>query len=170
MKYVTIASDISSDPSQKITTWACYIRHGGGTLKRVGQFKKYYKNCALAETHALLNALVIAKNEIPDWSESKVIIHNEIEHVLSPCVTKAGNLRKRDTDRYNDVRRIALPILDDAFAWERRKIKAHFHGWENSDNPAKYYINRWCDENSRELMRELRNRKIKQKKLLKRLR
>lgn len=159
MKYVTIATDISSDPKFKITTWACYIRHDGGSIKRVGQFKRYYSNSALAETHALLNALVIARKEIPNWQESKVIIHNEIEHVLTPCTTKSGNIRQRDKDRAQDIQRIAIPILKDALDWERRKIKAHFKDWKHSDNPRKYAINRWCDIESRSLMRSIKKQK-----------
>jgi len=166
VKYVTIATDISSDSKHKITTWACYIRYGGGTIKRVEQFKRYYKNNALAETHALLNALVIARKEILDWQESKVIIHNEIEYVLTPCTTKAGNIRLRDKDRADDIRRIAIPILTEALDWERRKIKAHFKGWKKSDNPKKYYMNRWCDQESRRYMKELRKKKNKPKKTL----
>lgn len=161
VKYVTIATDISSDPKHKITTWACYIRHNGGAIKRVEQFKKYYKNSALAETHALLNALVIARNEIPDWDESKIIIHNEIEHVLTPCTTKAGNIRKRDADRAEQIRTIAMPILKQAYDWERRKIKAHKRDWEHSDNPKKYAINRWCDIESRAYLKQLRKEKKK---------
>lgn len=166
MKYITIATDISSDPKFKISTWACYIRHGGGTIKKVKQFKRYYNNSALAETHALLNALVIARKEIPDWDESKIIIHNEIEHVLTPCKTKAGNVRQRDKDRADDIERIAMPILKEALEWERRKIKAHFNGWESSDSPAKYYINRWCDQESRRYLKELKKEQKKLKKVL----
>jgi ribonuclease HI len=159
MKYVTIATDISSDEVNKITTWACYIRYDGGAIKRVGQFKEFHKSSSAAETYALINALTIAKNSIPDWNESRVIIHNEVEHVLTPITSKAGNIRKRDLDRAIKIRTLALPILKEAKDWERRKIKAHFSGWKESDNPAKYAINRWCDIESRALMRELRKEK-----------
>ena len=163
MKYVTIASDISCDDINKITTWACYIRHAGGAIKRSGQFKDYQKSND-AETYALINALTIAKNSIPDWNESKVIIHNEIEHVLSPITSPAGNIRKRDLDRAIKIRTLALPILAEAKDWERRKIKAHFSAWEQSDNPAKYALNRWCDQESRALLRKLRSKKNKGEK------
>lgn len=157
MKYVTIATDISNDSNYKITTWACYIRHSGGVIKETGQFKRYMGNTAAAETYALLNALVIAEKNVPDWSESTVIIHNEIEHVLTPCTTKYGNIRKRDAERADAIKSIALPILSQAVKWERRKIKAHYKNWRTSDNPAKYAINRWCDKNSRDLLRKLRD-------------
>ncbi len=163
MKYVTIATDISSSDRFKITTWACYIRHGGGAIKYSAEFKEYYNNTALAETHALLNALIIAKNNIKDWDESKIIIHNEIEHVLTPITTKAGNVVRRDEKRTEQIRSIALPILSQARDWERRKIKAHYKDWQHSDNPKKYAINRWCDIESRRVMR-------KRKKQIKRLR
>lgn len=159
MKYITIATDISSDPHSKTTTWACYIRYSGGLIKHSEEFKSYYKNTALAETHALINALTIAHKNIPDWSNSKVIIYNEIEYVLDPITTKAGNIRRRDLERFTSISDIAMPILNAAANWERRKIKAHYGKWRTSDNPAKYAINRWCDEESRRLVRTIRRMK-----------
>lgn len=156
MKYITIATDISSCSKYKITTWACYIRHNGGAIKRVAQFKNYYNNSALAETHALINALVIAKREISDWDESKIIIYNEVEYALDPIKTKAGNIRKRDEERAEQITTIAIPILQQAVDYERRKIKAHFRDWEHSDNPKKYAINRWCDQKSRAELKRIR--------------
>lgn len=153
MKYVTIATDISCEPKYKITTWACYIRYGGGVIKRSGEFKQFYKNTGVAETYALINALTIARREIKDWHESRVIIYNEIEYALDPITTKAGNVRKRDEERADQIRNIALPILSQALEWERRKIKAHMKDWRNSDNPKKYAINVWCDKESRRIMR-----------------
>lgn len=163
MKYVTIATDVSCDDKFKTSTWACYIRHRGGTIRLTGVFKEYYSNTAIAETFALINALTIARKEIPDWSESKVIIHNEISYVLKPCLTKAGNIRQRDAMRSDAIISLALPILAEAFDWERRKIKAHFRGWEKSENPKKYAMNRWCDQASRKLMKEVRKAKKRQK-------
>lgn len=162
MKYITIATDISCDHNYKITTWACYIRHEGGAIKHVAEFKEFYKNTDIAETYALLNALAIAKKNIPSWGDSKIIIHNEIEHVLDPITTKAGNVKKRDAYRTEQIRTIALPILEEALDWERRKIKAHYNDWKNSDNPKKYALNRWCDQESRKLMRDIKKQKRKE--------
>lgn len=159
MKYVTIASDVSSDDKNKITTYAFYIRHSGGVIKKAGQFKKYQESTARAETYALINALTVARNNVPGWEDSKVIIYNEIEHALKPIRSKAGNIRKKDEDRAKAILTIALPILKQANDWERRKIKAHYSGWKTDANPAKYAINRWCDHASRDLMRYLRRTK-----------
>lgn len=163
MKYVTIATDISRDIRSRTTTWACYIRHSGGTIKEVHEFKKFYYDTSKAETYALVNALIIAKQQIPDWDQSKIIIHNEIEHVLRPIKTKAGNIRQRDAERTEAIRGIALPILSQAYEWERRKIKAHYADWRKSENPAKYALNRWCDEQSRALMWKIREKKLQEK-------
>lgn len=163
MKYITIATDISGDPKHKITTWACYIRHDGGVIKEVREFKKFHKNTVTAETYALVNALTIARKNIPDWDQSKIIIHNEIEHVLTPVTTKAGNVRKRDEERTEAIRQIALPILAEAMYWERRKIKAHFRDWRHSENPKKYAINRWCDQECRRFLKEIRKEKKRNK-------
>jgi hypothetical protein len=127
--------------------------------KELASSRSFIKAVPQPRHMPLINALTIAKNSIPDWNESRVIIHNEVEHVLTPITSKAGNIRKRDLDRAIKIRTLALPILKEAKDWERRKIKAHFSGWKESDNPAKYAINRWCDIESRALMRELRKEK-----------
>jgi ribonuclease HI len=164
VKYVTIATDVSCEDKFKISTWACYIRHHGGTIKLSGEFKEYYSNTAVAETYALVNALIIAKKSIKDLNDSKIIIHNEIEHVLKPCLTKAGNIKKRDAERADAIRNIALPILSSALDWERRKIKAHYRDWQNSENPKKYAMNRWCDQESRRKMKEIKKEKKRAKR------
>ena len=160
MKQVTIATDISCDPVDEITTWACYIKHSKGIIKEVGEFKRFYKNTALAETYALINALTIAESNIPDWSESDVTIYNEVEHALNPVRTKAGNIRLRDKDRSDAIREIAIPILEQAVRWEKQYVKAHYRYWEESGE-EKYILNRWCDLESRKALREIRNNRKK---------
>ncbi len=159
MKKVTIATDISCDPVHKISTWACYIRHDKGTIKETGQFKEFHKNTALAETYALVNALTIAKSNIADWSESEVIIYNEIEYALDPVRTKAGNIRLRDKDRSDAIQEIAIPILKEALSWEKEDVKAHYKDWQESGE-EKYIINRWCDKEARRVLKEIRNKKV----------
>lgn len=157
MKYITIATDVSCDPNYEISTWACYIRYDGGVIKQVHRFKEYQEKTTHAETYALINALIIASESIPDWSDSRVIIYNEVERVLTPLRTKCGNIKKKELDRSEAIINIALPLLDKAGSYERRKITAHYKDWKTSDNPAKYAINRWCDIESRRLLREIRN-------------
>lgn len=166
IKYVTIATDISADFEYQVCTWACYIRWGGGVIKRSGEFKEWPGTTLNAETLALCNALVIAANQIPDWDESRVIIHNEIENVLEPLQSKHQKTRDRDAIRANAIVTVALPILDKCASYDRRKIKAHFKNWEKSDNPKKYYMNRWCDKESRSLMKSIRKVKRKDAKML----
>lgn len=161
-KYITIATDISQDSRYKIVTWACYIRYDGGVIKRVEQFKDYHKHTGNAETYALINALSIAYLSISDWHLSKIVIHNEIEKVLTPIRTKAGNIKKQDEVRSRAILDIGLPLLDKSAGWDRRKIKAHYSAWQTSDNPAKYAINRWCDMESRRLLKEIRSKTKKQ--------
>ena len=158
MKKVTIATDISCDPKYKITTWACYIRHNGGEIKQTGEFKEFHANTALAETYALVNALTIAINNIPDWSESDVTIYNEIEYVLDPVRTKAGNIRPKDKDRSAAIQEIAIPILLQAMAWKKEDVKAHYKDWEESGE-EKYIINRWCDKEARKALQKIREKK-----------
>jgi len=160
MNKVTIATDISCDPVHKITTWACYIKHKEGAIKQVGEFKQFYKNTALAETYALINALTIAKSNIPNWQESEVTIYNEIDYALEPCRTKAGNIKERDKERSDAIQEIAIPILKEALKWERKDVKAHYRYWEESGE-EKYIINRWCDKESRKELKTIRNKRKK---------
>lgn len=160
MNHVTIATDISCDPIAEITTWACYIKHNEGEIKQVGEFREFHKNTALAETYALVNALTIAKSNIPDWSDSEVTIYNEIEYALDPVRTKAGNIKLRDKDRSNAIQEIAIPILREALKWEKKDVKAHYKDWKESGE-EKYVINRWCDKESRRALKEIRNERKK---------
>lgn len=159
MNKVTIATDISCDPEHKISTWACYIKHNEGEIKRTGEFKEFHKNTALAETYALVNALTIARNNIPDWSESEVIIYNEIEYVLDPVRTRSGNIRLRDKDRSDAIQEIAIPILKEALKWEKEDVKAHYKYWKETGE-EKYVINRWCDREARNFLKEIRSKKV----------
>lgn len=161
-KYITIATDISADNTYDVWTWAIYIRWGGGVIKRVGQFKQSPKSTLEAETMALCNALVIAYSQVPYFEMSRVVIHNEIEVVLTPNTSEKKSRYGRKTKKEADANRtkaisdIAIPLLERAQSWELRKIKAHYKHWKTSDNPAKYAINRWCDYESRRLMKALR--------------
>lgn len=157
MKKITIATDISCDPVHQITTWACYIKHSEGEIKRTGKFKEFHANTAAAETYALVNALTIARNSIPDWSESEVTIYNEIDYVLEPIKSPAGNIRQRDLDRSNAIQEIAIPILREALKWEKEDVKAHYRYWEETGE-EKYIINRWCDKEAKRALKDFRKK------------
>lgn len=159
MKQVTIATDISCDPEHKITTWACYIKHGEQEIKHTGEFKEFYKNTAAAETYALINALTIARSNIPDWGDGEVTIYNEIDYALEPIRTKAGNIRLRDKNRSDAIQKIAIPILKQALTWEKQDVKAHYRNHAR-DGEEKYVMNRWCDQESRRVLREIRSKKV----------
>lgn len=154
---VSIATDISCDPEHEITTWACYIKYDGGEIKKVGRFKEFHKNTAAAETYALVNALTIAKENIPDWNDSEVTIYNEIDYALEPVRTKAGNIRLRDKERSDAIQEIAIPILQEALKWKKEDVKAHYKDWEKSGE-EKYIINRWCDQQSRKELKKIRKK------------
>jgi len=158
MQEIIIATDISCDSSNCIATWACYIQYSGGVIKETGQFKKFVNNTPLLEMLALINALVIAKHNISYWRDSKVIAYNEIDNVFALSLTKAGNLKKKSINRSNIIIDIALPLLDEVKKYEIKKIKAHFSDWETSEDPTKYEINRWCDTESRNLLRCIRTK------------
>lgn len=161
MKHIKIATDISSSDSGKVTTWACFIWHDGGVIKHVEEFDQYYKQTTHAEVYGLINALIIARNNIPGWENSKLTIYNEIEYALTPIRTKAGNIRLRDKERAEAIMGIAYPLLGQAGDWELVDIKAHYKDWEKSPMRNAYIMNRWCDSEARRLLKTIRNSKQK---------
>lgn len=160
MKQVTIATDISCDPPSGLTTWSCYIKHDKGEIKFTDEFKKNYKSTVLAETHALLNALTIAYKRVPDWQDSEITIYHEIDYVLKPCLNECGNVRKAHIDRWEDVKRVGLPILEKALKWEKKDVKAHYSTRRPDSHEEKYIMNRWCDKNSKKAMKKIRDKKV----------
>ena len=153
-KYVTIASDCSNSDKHGISTWACYIRSPRGVIKHAARFREYSKNTAYLETLALCNALVIADQNI-DLSQCKIIVYNEIAHVLTPLVTKkAGLPRKKDAERTRIINDTMLPILAKGISWELRDVKAHSKEYRKADAAKKYHLNRWCDISCRALLRK----------------
>ena len=153
-KYITIATDISSSNTYKMSTWACYIRTPRGTIKHVGLFKDWHENSHYLETLALANALVIAEKNC-DLSQHQMIIYNEIEYVLRPLTTKKAGLPKlKDAERTRIIEEVMMPILEQCITWELRDVKAHTKEWKKPTAAKKYILNRWCDIESRRLLRK----------------
>lgn len=158
-KYVTIATDISlsADPDYPISTWACYIRTPTGAIKHSAPFMQLPAKYTTAhlETLALANALVIASNNVK-LSECIVIIYNEIDYVLRPIKTRHGAPKKSDAVRTRVIEQIMLPTLETCQSWELRDVKAHSPQGRRANAEKKYVLNRWCDKESRRLMKSLR--------------
>jgi ribonuclease HI len=153
-KYCTIATDASTSDKYQVSTWACYIRSPRGVIKHAARFAEHSTNTAWLETKALANALVIADNNM-DLSEHKIIIYNEIAHVLTPLKTKkAGLPRLKDAERTRIIVEVMLPILEKAISWELRDVKAHSKAYKKANAPKKFILNRWCDLNCRRVLRE----------------
>lgn len=152
-KRVVIATDASCDPSYHISTWACIILYDGIQIKRSGVFKEYYKRTHEAETYAMINALVVASQEVPRWKSRKVIIYGEVDHALRPIVTKTGEFKKKDFRRSQALNDIALPILSRAGEWRFDKVQAHATNWIGKEGPT---LNRACDLQARQELREIR--------------
>lgn len=159
LKYITIATDISLIVEDRIATWACYIRSSHGTIKVVRQFKVYDHRAQFLETLALANALAIVKKNIPDFSQSNIIIYNEIEHVIRPILNTNGNIKQKDVLRSNYIKEIIMPILNSALSYEIRDVKAHYTGQIHSFDRNKYYMNDWCDKNAKKLSKQIKKDK-----------
>lgn len=157
--YITIATDASLSDNNQLATWACYIRGPKGTIKHSGRLKEYPAkgNSHYAETLALANALVIVDNNM-DVAACKVVIYNEVSHVLTPTRTKNGTIRLKDRERSKIISDVMLPILNKAVSYELRDVKAHSSAYKKEGAPKKFFMNRWCDLSSRRLLRELARR------------
>lgn len=154
-KYVTIATDASQSTTHDIATWACYIRTPRGTIKHSARFTLNHASTHMLETKALANALVLAERTV-NLSEHKIIIYNEVSHVLRPLKTKkAGLPRQKDAERTAIINEVMLPILQKAGSYELRDVKAHSPKGRREGAPKRFYMNRWCDLACRKLLRRL---------------
>lgn len=164
VKYVTIATDASTSNKYCISAWACYIRNPRGVIKHAARFNEWSDNTAWLETKALANALVVADQNI-NLAEHKIVIYNEVGHVLKPLKTKkAGLPRLKDAERTAIINDVMMPILDKAISWELRDVKAHSKEYKKDSAPKKYILNRWCDLNCRQVLRQQVNAQRKQVK------
>lgn len=154
-KYITLTTDISTHPDDKVATWAAYVRYDGGVIKKSGVFKEYPPNTFQAESLALINALVIINNSIPNLSDYRLIVHSEVFNPLKPIRNKRGTIKEHDKRRSDAIFSIVVPILNEFISWDIRKIKAH-NANVKSYEKGKYYMNEWCDKKARKLLRDTR--------------
>lgn len=157
IKHITIATDISCSPRYRIATWACYIRTPNSTITHKQRFIHYSSHCQLLETMALANALRLLNEHMTaaEISECKIIVYNEIYHVVTPIMTKTGkNVRQKDGGRVEIINNHILPLLKSAKEYEVRKIKAHVN-YHKIPNNTKYFLNHWCDHACHDLLRVL---------------
>lgn len=154
-KYITIATDASLSNEHKVASWACYIRTPKRTVRHAALFADYPPrgSTCFAETVALANALAIIDKAV-HLPHYKIVVYNEIPHVLTPTTTKAGNIRVRDQARAAVITMHMLPILEKAKSYELRDVKAHTLKHQEAGAPKKYFMNKWCDVSCRRVLRE----------------
>lgn len=157
-KYITIATDAGVWADHGISVWACYIVAPGGVLQLCQPFKEHIGESYIAETYALRNALHVVDRQF-DLAQYKVIVYGEVEVTLRAVTTKAGNVKKRDLERSYIVDEM-LAILAKSQGWEWRHVKAHTapakaRKQNGGDMPAKFKLNRWCDQACRALGKRL---------------
>lgn len=155
VKYVTIATDASVSGDLTCAAWACYIRTPSGTYRNAGILKRLEKYSPLiAETMALVNALTIA-DKIYDLSQVRVIIYIDNNQVLN-VPTKANRKYSHKAEVLAEIEHIFHKINMN-HGYEYRHVKAH----TRLETQKKYFMNRWCDHNSRRIMREFQRAKQK---------
>lgn len=163
-KYVTIATDASYDYGSKMAVWACYIRTPERAYKTAQLFKGPIASSSQAETLALANALRIA-DQLCDLTKHHLIVYSDCAGVIGVEHTKAGNVRKRAAQRAQLIAEHITVYLGKAQWYEIRHVKAHTSRWDKQHpkHEAKYFMNHWCDINSRAVLRKARSEMNKPK-------
>jgi ribonuclease HI len=145
---VTINTDASFSHEYKIGTFAFWIVSNEGRVLHCGKLKGDPINSQECETKCILNAIACLKGL--EWKGvSRVIINTDCYSAISLLRNKKKALNKPKTawaegllDKFNLLKKGLGKI-------EFRHVKAH-----TSNSDARSYVNRWCDEKAKEIMRE----------------
>jgi ribonuclease HI len=144
-EFVTIYSDASFCPNQKIMGWAFYSRCSSGKMKKYGLLNEKTNCSTTAEMEAILIAV---KRTIRRWPHLKGVFVN-CDSLTSCELLWPSNLK--ETDHYNlpraqKIKDEIISLLESKGMWLRVK---HVKGHQVSDN-VRSYLNNFCDKKAKE--------------------
>lgn len=147
--YVVVSTDASttsnqSPPEHRRTGFAYYIRDDEGTYKHAWYSDEMYSS-TLAEVEAMMEAMrFIAVREYPP--NTTLIIYCDNMHVIK--LLNGGIVNKKSIEKYkNELETIAAATAQFVEV-DARHVRGHTKG-----ELKRYYMNDWCDKNSRSMRR-----------------
>lgn len=153
--FVTIYTDTSWCPENKIAVWAFYAKCSKGVLKEHGQCKGTIACSSTGEMYAIYEAIKTCKAEWPELNGFFVNTDSLTScHLLWPESIKQSDHFKGDhlqrLKRY--IREICPEKESPSNPWLRVKhVKAH-----TGQDDIRSYLNRWCDKNALAGLKDMR--------------
>ena len=138
---VTINTDASWCPKEKVGGYAFWISSPWGKFKKYGKFKSKIHDCTKAEMMCIANAIYYLSKK-PFYREVKRIIINTDSLYSINYI----NSQKRNVKRWNKARGKIKHLTNlNNIELELRHVKAHT---EDLSKP-RVYVNDWCDRMSK---------------------
>ena len=145
---VTINTDASFYPLQKIGGYAIWIASNKGRVKHADGFKGNVETPHDAEFKAVINALHLLKKQ--NWEITEIYINTDSQTVIDTVETKGTfkNLPQYGKDNYKAYQSIIqqLGVKDVSL----RHVKAHLH-----TNTARHWVNEWLDTEAKKAARKI---------------
>lgn len=142
--WATVITDASFCDKAKVAGWAAWIRIDGISypIKRYGSFKTMPKTSIEAEKLAAINGMWIAK----EFGADAIMLQSDCMSVihLIDGTTRQKKLKDWWYKRLASCGLLGVPMT-------AKHVKGH-----TKTNDARSYVNRWCDEKSRNAMRSIR--------------
>lgn len=140
---VTVICDASWCPYTRAAAWAMWLRMGDKKpYKRAQVFKKKPPSAHKAELYACVNSIAIAL----DKGANLIFVQNDCQGAVDKINQGCREL--------NDVlKKVKRPVT----------IRARWVPGHTSGSTKRTWVNNWCDEQAKTLMREKRD-KIQKKK------
>lgn len=152
MQTITVCTDAGHKNShhQSVAVWATYIRSPSQTIRSSGIIGQHTKGSSHAELYALANALHIIGKRY-DLSKYKLIVYSDNLYALQNHLD--GTLRKPKADHQEVYDKWIKPHLEKVAQFEARHVKGHLPKEQWGPNPARHYMQDWCDTEVHRIMK-----------------
>jgi len=150
---VTINTDASFYPLQKIGGYAIWIASNKGRVKHAAGFKDTLHGPHDAEFKAIINALHLLKKQ--RWEITEIYINTDSQTVIETIETKGTfkKLPQYGKDNYQAY----LSIIKELGVKHvsLRHVKAHLH-----TNTARHWVNEWLDTKDKKAAKKILKEKF----------
>lgn len=150
---VTINTDASFYPIQKIGGYAIWIASNKGRVKYSNGFKETLVCSHDAEFKAIINALHLLKRQ--NWNISEIYINTDSQTIIDTVENKGTfkNLPQYGKDNYQSYLSITQQL--DVKNISLRHVKGHLH-----TKTARHFVNDWCDVNAKKEAKKILKEKF----------
>lgn len=153
MMLVTINTDASFYPIQKIGGYAIWIASNKGRVKHAAGFKGNVETPHDAEFKAVINALHLLKKQ--NWEITEIYINTDSQTVIETVETKGTfkSLPKYAKDNYKAYQSIINELGVKHVSL--RHVKGHLH-----TKTARHWVNDWLDTEAKKAARKILKEKF----------